>query len=61
MAGELAALSLVDLYLNQRAKLEYVDARTGEHRIVGKASETSPSMLLAAKAFRITILAQTTR
>ena len=58
--NELAALSLVDLYLKGRVMLQYV-SKAGELKIIGKASETSPAMLLAAKGFRVTVLPPTTR
>ena len=49
--NELAALSLVDLYLKGRVMLQYV-SKAGELKIIGKASETSPAMLLAARVPR---------
>ena len=59
---ELGALSLVDLYLKDRIKLEYTSGSgKGEVKKVGKFGETTPDMLLKAKGFRVTVLAQTTR
>lgn len=59
---ELGAFSLVDLYLKDRIKLEYVSgAGNGETKRVGKYGETTPSMLLKAKSFKVTVLQPTTR
>lgn len=59
---ELGALSLVDLYLKDRIKLEYTSGSgNGDVKKVGKYGETTPDMLLKAKGFRVTVLAQTTR
>ena len=57
---ELGAVSLVDLYLKDRVRLEYT-ASSGETKLVGKASVTTPDMLRNAKSFRVTILPQATR
>ena len=58
---ELAAVSLVDLYLKDRVRLEYVAAKGGDTKLVGKANVTTPDMLRNAKSFRVTVLPQTTR
>jgi len=57
---ELAAVSLVDLYLKDRLRLEYTSA-SGEVKAVGKHGTTTPAMIRAAKSFRVTVLAPTTR
>lgn len=56
--GQLAALSLVDLWLRDRARLQFTDA-SGAVQTVDK--ETTPSMLRRAKGFKVTILPQATR
>ena len=57
---ELAAISLVDLYLKDRLRMQFTSA-AGELKTVGKANTTTVAMIRAAKGFRVTILAQTTR
>ena len=57
---ELASMSLVDMYLKDRVKLEYITPK-GETKTVGKASETTPAALLSATGFRVTVLPPTTR
>ena len=57
---ELGAISLVDLYLKDRLRMQFTSA-AGELKTVGKANTTTPAMIRAAKGFRVTILAQTTR
>ena len=58
--GELQALSLVDLYLASRLKLQYV-AASGSTMDVGKFGTTTPAMLLGARSFKVFVLPQTTR
>ena len=56
--GEVAALSLVDLWLKERALLELVRAEGGT-KVVGKG--TTPAEVRRAKSFKVTILPQSTR
>jgi len=56
--GELAALSLVDFWLHDRARIQLTSA-DGQSHEVGK--HTTPPMIRRARSFRITILPQTTR
>jgi len=57
--GELAALSLVDLWLKHRALIEVVPAGGGSPAEVGPG--TTPLAVRRAKSFRVTILPQSTR
>lgn len=56
--GELAALSLVDLWLHDRARIQLTQPNGNSH-VVG--TQTTPIMIRRARSFRITILPQTTR
>ena len=57
--GEVAALSLVDLWLKERALIHLVPAGGAASRLVGKGS--TPQDVRRAKAFKIVILPPTTR
>jgi hypothetical protein len=57
--GELAALSLVDLWLKDRAQISFT-LPNGQQQAVGKAT-TTPAMVRKAKTFKVIILPQTTR
>ena len=50
--GELAALSLVDLWIQDRARLQFVLKKAT--KTVGP--DTTPSMLRRASSFKVTIL-----
>lgn len=56
--GELSALSLVDLWLRDRARLQFTSPSGQEHTV---DKGVTPSMLRKAKAFKATILPPTTR
>jgi hypothetical protein len=56
--GELAALSLVDLWIHERARIQLTEP-SGMQREVGRG--ITPTMCLRATAFRVTILPQQTR
>ena len=56
--GELAALSLVDLWLHDRARIQLTEP-SGMQREVGKG--TTPAMCRRAKGFHVTILPPSTR
>jgi hypothetical protein len=56
--GELAALSLVDLWIHERAQIILTDA-SGKTLEVGR--ETTPSQVRRAKTFRVNILPPPTR
>ena len=56
--GELAALSLVDSWIHERARIQLVEP-SGAEREVGRT--VTPAMCLRAKAFKVTILPPTTR
>ena len=57
--SELAALSLVDLWLQRRATIHLVPANGGPEREVGKGVE--PYDVRRAKSFRVTVLPPSTR
>ena len=57
--AELAALSLVDLWLQRRATIHLVPAKGGPEREVGKGVE--PQDVRRAKSFRVTVLPPSTR
>ena len=56
--GELAALSLVDLWLKERAVIELVQ---GEGRTKAAGKGCTPAEVRRAKGFKVTILPQSTR
>ena len=58
--GEVAALSLVDAWLKERATISLVLPGAGQSaRVVGKG--TSPADVRRAKSFKVTVLPQATR
>ena len=57
--GELAALSLVDLWLHDRARITLSLQQNGEAHTVGKT--TTANMVRRARSFKVVILPQATR
>ena len=47
--------------LKDRVRMQYASGVTGELRDVGKANETTPEMIRAAKSLKLAILPPTTR